>query len=98
MEEIMKILHIEKKSQILNTYETFHIYNISKQNIQLNDTFTETYREVFNQLDVFTALHFMGTRALLAAERMPILPMAQHADNIWNEGKFLPLFTDHRRC
>jgi hypothetical protein len=24
--------------------------------------------------------------------------MTQHADNIWNEGKFLPLFTDHRRC
>jgi hypothetical protein len=24
--------------------------------------------------------------------------MSQHADNIWNEGKFLPLFTDHRRC
>jgi hypothetical protein len=26
------------------------------------------------------------------------LPMTQHADNIWNEGKLLPLFTDHRRC
>jgi hypothetical protein len=22
----------------------------------------------------------------------------QHADNIWNEGKFLPLFTDNRKC
>jgi hypothetical protein len=29
---------------------------------------------------------------------MRILPMTQHADNIWNKGKFLPLFTDHRRC
>jgi hypothetical protein len=27
-----------------------------------------------------------------------ILPMTQHAENIWNEGKILPLFTDHRRC
>jgi hypothetical protein len=25
-----------------------------------------------------------------------ILPMTQHADNIKNDGKFLPLFTDHR--
>jgi hypothetical protein len=24
--------------------------------------------------------------------------MTKHVDNIWNEGKFLPLFTDHRRC
>jgi hypothetical protein len=22
--------------------------------------------------------------------------MTQHADNVWNEGKFLPLFTAHR--
>jgi hypothetical protein len=43
------------------------------------------YREVFNQLDAFTALRFTGTGALLAAERMRILPMTQHADNIWNE-------------
>jgi hypothetical protein len=46
------------------------------------------YREVFSQLDAFTALRFTGTGALLAAERMRILPMTQHADKIWNEGKF----------
>jgi hypothetical protein len=43
------------------------------------------YRVVFNQLDAFTALRFTGTRALLAAESMRILPMTQHAANIWNE-------------
>jgi hypothetical protein len=41
---------------------------------------------------------FTGTGALLAAEHMWILLMTQHADNIWNEGKSLFLFTDHRRC
>jgi hypothetical protein len=56
------------------------------------------YRKVFNQLDAITTLRFTGTEALLAAERMRILPLTQHANNIWNEGKFLPLFTDHRRC
>jgi hypothetical protein len=32
------------------------------------------------------ALCFTGTGALLAAECMRILPMTQHANNIWNEG------------
>jgi hypothetical protein len=50
-----------------------------------------------NKLDAFTALRFRGTGVPLAAERMRILPMTQHADNIWNEGKFLALFTDHKR-
>jgi hypothetical protein len=50
------------------------------------------------ELDVFTALRFKGTGAPLAEEHMLIFPMTQHADNIWNEGKFLLLFTDHRRC
>jgi hypothetical protein len=31
-------------------------------------------------------------------ERKQILPMTRHADNIWYERKFWPLFTDHRRC
>jgi hypothetical protein len=53
---------------------------------------------VFNKLDAFTALRFMGTGAPLAAERMRILPMTHHFDNISNEGKFLPLFTDCRSC
>jgi hypothetical protein len=55
--------------------------------------FSSTYRVFFNEIDAFT-----GTRALFAVEHMRILRMTQHADNIWNEGKFLPLFTDHKRC
>jgi hypothetical protein len=50
IEKIMKILHIEKKGQILETYERFHIYEISKQNIQLNDNFTETYNPIYNTI------------------------------------------------
>jgi hypothetical protein len=56
------------------------------------------HRDDFNELDVFTSLHFTATRALPAAKQMQIFPTTQHADNIWNEGKFLRLFTDHRRC
>jgi hypothetical protein len=41
IEEAMKILHIEKISQILNTYERFHTY-MKSVNKTYNDTFTET--------------------------------------------------------
>jgi hypothetical protein len=51
----------------------------------------------FNKIDAFTALRFTTTGAPPAAKRTRILPMIQHADNIWNEGKFVPLFTDHRK-
>jgi hypothetical protein len=50
----------------------------------------------FNELDTFTVLRFTESCAQSAAKRTRILPMTQHADNIWNEGKFLFLFTDHR--
>jgi hypothetical protein len=53
---------------------------------------------VFNDLDAFTAPRFTVTGPPPAAEHTRNLPMTQHADNIWNEGKFLPLFTDHRIC
>jgi hypothetical protein len=56
------------------------------------------YRVLFNTLAMFTALRFIATGAPLATKRTRILPITQHADNIWNEGKFLPLFTNHRRC
>jgi hypothetical protein len=56
------------------------------------------YREDFNEVYTFMALRFTITGALPAAKCTRILSMTQHADNIWNEGKFLPLFTDHRRC
>jgi hypothetical protein len=46
MEKAMKILHIENKGQMLDTYERFHIYKISKQNIQLNKNFAETYNSI----------------------------------------------------
>jgi hypothetical protein len=56
------------------------------------------YKVVFNELDAFTAPHFTATGAPPAAERTRILLMNHHADNIWNEGKFLPLLTNRRRC
>jgi hypothetical protein len=39
----MTILYVENKGEMLDTYERFHIYEVSKQKIQLNDNFAETY-------------------------------------------------------
>jgi hypothetical protein len=33
---------------MLDTYVSFHIYEISKQNIQLNDNFAETYNPMYD--------------------------------------------------
>jgi hypothetical protein len=46
MEKAKKIVHIEKKGQVLDTYERFHMFEISKQNIHLNDNFAETYNPI----------------------------------------------------
>jgi hypothetical protein len=48
IDQTMKILHIGKKVRALGTYERFHIYEISKQNMQLNDNFTETFNPIYD--------------------------------------------------
>jgi hypothetical protein len=35
----MKILHTEKKGPKLNTLDRFHIYDMTKRGLQMNDTF-----------------------------------------------------------
>jgi hypothetical protein len=42
----MKIVHVAKKGRALGTYERLHIYEITKQNLQLNDNFTETFNPI----------------------------------------------------
>jgi hypothetical protein len=51
----------------------------------------------FDKLDAFTTLCFTAISAPLATKRMRIWPMTQHADNISNEEKFLPLFAENRK-
>jgi aspartate 1-decarboxylase len=48
MEKALKTLHIEKKGQVLDTYEGFHVYEISKRNIQLNDNVAETCHPIYD--------------------------------------------------
>jgi hypothetical protein len=42
------ILKKEKKGPLMNTLECFHIYNLSKDNLQMNDTYADTHNPIFN--------------------------------------------------
>jgi hypothetical protein len=50
MDKIMKILHIEKKRPKLNTLERYHIYEMTKRGLQMNDTFTDMHNPIFDVL------------------------------------------------
>jgi hypothetical protein len=58
VEKTVKILHVEKKGQMLDAYERFHIYEISKQNMQLNDNFAETYNPIYDI--IITVYQYVG--------------------------------------
>jgi hypothetical protein len=42
MEETVDILDIERKGPLKNILERFHIYNLTKENLQMNDTYADT--------------------------------------------------------
>jgi hypothetical protein len=43
----MEILHLDRKGKLMNTWERFHIYKLSKEGIQLNDTYADTHNPIF---------------------------------------------------
>jgi hypothetical protein len=45
IKETLEVLHIKKKGQFLNTLERFHIYDLSRQKIQMNDTFADIHNK-----------------------------------------------------
>jgi hypothetical protein len=48
MEDTMDILHIERKGPLMNTLERFHINSLSKENLQINDTYADMHKPIFN--------------------------------------------------
>jgi hypothetical protein len=50
MEDIMEVLHITRKGNIMNTQEGFHIHNETKLDCQINDKCTAKYNVTFNTL------------------------------------------------
>ena len=48
MEEIMDVLHVKKKGNMMNTLERFHIYNETKSDNQINDKGTVKQNIIFD--------------------------------------------------
>jgi hypothetical protein len=46
--DTLSILHREKKGVLMNTLEQFHIHKLTKENLQLNDTYKDTYNPIFD--------------------------------------------------
>jgi hypothetical protein len=58
IENTMRTLQIQKKGQVMNTLERYHIYRITKDGRQMNDTYSETYNPIFNIINnYYTKLH-----------------------------------------
>jgi hypothetical protein len=49
--DIMEVLQFEKKGKLMNAWERFHIYKLSKDNLQMNDTYTDTHNPIFKLLN-----------------------------------------------
>jgi hypothetical protein len=49
----MKPLRNGKKGLLLDTYEKFHIYEVTKQKVQLNDNYTEMYNPIYNIISTY---------------------------------------------
>jgi hypothetical protein len=48
IENTLNILHCEKNGPLMNSLEQFHIHRLTKDRLQLNDTYTDTYNPIFD--------------------------------------------------
>jgi hypothetical protein len=49
-----EILHLDKKGQLMNTWERYHIHRLSKDGLRLNDTYADTYNPIFRLLNSYS--------------------------------------------
>jgi hypothetical protein len=47
----MEVLHLDRKGQLMNIWKRFHIYKLSRDGLQLNDTYTDTHNPIFNLIN-----------------------------------------------
>jgi hypothetical protein len=50
IDQTMEVLNIARKGRKLNTLERYHIYDLSKKALQMNDTFTDLHNPIFDIL------------------------------------------------
>jgi hypothetical protein len=46
----MEIMKTERKVRYLNTLERYYIYEVSKDNLQMKDTYVDTHNPIFEAL------------------------------------------------
>jgi hypothetical protein len=46
----MEVLHIECKEKMLNALRGYHIYRLTKQKLQMNETLTDIYNPIYDIL------------------------------------------------
>jgi hypothetical protein len=50
VEQTMEILHIERKGKMLNALESYHIYKLAEQRLQMNEAVTDNYNPIYDVL------------------------------------------------
>jgi hypothetical protein len=47
IEQTMEIPYIERKGKVLNALESYHIYRLTTQKLQMNEALTDTYNPIY---------------------------------------------------
>jgi hypothetical protein len=50
MEETLEVLHFQYEGRMMNTLESYHIYEAHKQGLQLNEALIEPYSPIFETI------------------------------------------------
>jgi hypothetical protein len=97
MQDTMDILHIERKGPLMNTLERFHIYSLSKENLQMHDTYTDMHNPIFNLIKEHYAiknliLHPQPTNPIATpTPSPPLLPTTFINNRAYNKVLSCPL-------
>jgi hypothetical protein len=51
MADTMEIIRIGRKGKYFNTWEKYHIYEVSRDNLHMNDTHIDPHYPIFEALD-----------------------------------------------
>jgi hypothetical protein len=75
----------------MNTLERFHIYNLTKENINMNDTCTATHNPIFDTVKVYYSQKYMQIQPNHTNITLPhfnpthLPPPPSHMDNHIND-------------
>jgi hypothetical protein len=59
-EETMEVLQIKKRGQLLTTLKCFHIYDLSRKELQMNDIFADVHNPIFDLIIKYTTTYLQN--------------------------------------